>query len=393
MISQEHISLAEKYRAKSLSELIGQEKAVESARQFLREFPKKKALLLHGPAGTGKTSLVIALAQENNFEVLELNSSDLRNRAKLEERLKPATEQMSLFKKGKIILMDEVDGVTGTDIGGIPELVRLINTTKFPIIMTCNDAWQSKLSPVRAKSKLVEMKLLPVQTIALILKKIAEKERIQENQHFINQIAIKSQGDVRAALNDLQSYSFGDKESIIDTEEKRHVEENIFNILRKLFKSKEPHLNLFDDTSLSLDELLLWIEENIPKEYKNEALVKAYYSLGNADVFRGRIYRHQSWRFLVYQNIFQSAGVSLAKSAPLSGFTPYERPKRVLKIWLNNQKIAKKKTIAKKYASFVHCSTKRVLRDFELLKPILKNPQVQQKLKFSEDEIAYLQQT
>ena len=383
-------SLAEKYRAKLYSDIVGQEKAIQEIQQFLKEFPKKRALVLYGPAGTGKTSLALATAKENNLEVLELNSSDLRNRAKLEETLKPAAEQKSLFKKGKILLMDEVDGITGTDRGGVPELVKLIRTTKYPIIMTCNDVWQSKMSPVRAKSKLVEMKALQTTTISTLLQSVANKEKIDENVHFLNQIAIKSQGDIRAALNDLQSYSAGKDIFTIDMEEKRDVEESIFNILRKIFKEREPFLNILDNTNLSLDEVLLWLEENIPKEYRNESLAKAYHALGNADVFRGRIYKNQSWRFLVYQNIFQTAGISLAKPAPLGGFTKYDRPKRILKIWLNNQKIAKKKTIAKKYARFVHCSTKRVMRDFSILRPILQTPDVQRQIDFSPEEIEFL---
>src|SRR3990172_15174 len=138
-------SLAERYRAKYYFEFVGQEKAVQEIKIFLKEFPKKKALILYGPAGTGKTSLALAAAKENNLDVLELNASDLRNRLKLEQIVRPATEQKSLFKTGKIILMDEADGVTGTDIGGIPELVKLVATTGYPIIMTCNDVWQSKL--------------------------------------------------------------------------------------------------------------------------------------------------------------------------------------------------------------------------------------------------------
>lgn len=384
-----HENLAEKYRIKSYSDIIGQDIAVLTIKTFLQEFPKKKALILYGPAGTGKTSLVLTAAKENSLEILELNSSDLRNRAQLEERLKPATEQQSLFKKSKILLMDEVDGVTGTDIGGIPELVRLITTTKFPIIMTCNDVWQSKLSPVRAKSKLTELKPLKVHQIAQILKKVCEKEGINENPYFLNQIALKSQGDVRAALNDLQAYSVTGEVSV-DTEEKRDVEQNIFNILKTLFKERAPFLNLFDSSDLSLDEILLWIEENIPKEYKNQALVNAYHALGNADVFRGRIYKNQSWRFLIYQNAFQSAGISFAKPSPLQGFTKYEKPKRILKIWLNNKKIAQKKTIARKYAKLVHCSSKRALRDFNLIKSIIKSPEIQQKLRLSEEEIDFL---
>lgn len=383
-------SLAEKYRISKSSQLVGQEKAVDEVRRFLSEYPKKKALILYGPAGTGKTSLAWALAKENNLEILELNSSDLRNRAQLDERLKPAAEQRSLFKKGKILLMDEVDGVTGTDIGGIPELIKIMEISRYPMIMTCNDVWQTKLAPLRTKVKLVEMKPLPIPTISRILTEISAREGIKENVYFLNQIAIKSQGDVRAALNDLQSYT-ATGEISVDITERRDMEDNIFNILKRLFKERAPFLELFDTTKLSIDEIFLWIEENIPKEYKNEALAKAYYALGSADVFRGRIYRNQSWRFLVYQNIFQSAGISFAKKTPILGFTKYERPKRVLKIWLNNQKIAKKKTIARKYAQFVHCSTKRILSEFSLLKPILEKPSVQKQLRLSDEEIAFIE--
>lgn len=383
------LTYAEKYRVIKFEDLLGQDKAIEQIKVFLKDFPKKKALILYGPAGTGKTSLVHTTAKANNLEILELNASDLRNRQKLEETLKPATEQSSLFKKSKILLMDEVDGVTGTDRGGIPELVKIIENTKFPIIMTCNDVWQSKLSPVRAKSKVVELKILDIGTIVSVLSRVAEKEKLNKNPQYLKLIAIKSQGDMRAALNDLQSYSSNLNISI-DTEEKRNVEENIFNILRRLFKERAPFIDLFDSSSLSLDEILLWIEENIPKEYKNEALAKAYYALGNADIFRGRIYKNQSWRFLVYQNIFQSAGISFAKKTPLTGFTSYEKPKRILKIWLNNKKIEKKKTVAKKYAKLVHCSTKRIMSDFNLLKIILKNQKVQNQMDLSEEEVEFL---
>lgn len=384
-----HRNLSEKYRATKYEEIFGQEKAVEEIKQFLKEFPRRKGIILYGPAGTGKTSLAIAAAKENNIEILELNASDLRNRLKLEQIVKPATEQRSLFKSGKIILMDEADGITGTDIGGIPELVNLISTTRYPIIMTCNDVWQSKLAPLRSKCRLIEMKPLSTLAILELLKKISEKEEINKNITFLSQIAIKSQGDVRAAINDLQSYAY-EHSLLVDTSEKRDVEESIFHILRKLFKEREQFLDLFDNTKLSLDEIFLWIEENIPREYRNESLAKAYYALGQADVFRGRIYREQYWRFLIYQNIFQSAGISFAKKTSNQSFTRYEPPKRILKIWMHNQKTAQKKTIAKKYAMFVHCSRKRVMRDFNLLVPILKAPILQKQLQLSDEEMDFL---
>ncbi|MEK6858414.1 MAG: replication factor C large subunit [Nanoarchaeota archaeon] len=382
-------SLAEKYRPKKYAEMLGQEKAVIELKIFLKEFPKKKALLLYGPPGTGKTTLALVAALENEAEIFELNSSDLRNRAKLEEILKPASLQTSLFKKNKILLVDEVDGVTGTDIGGIPELIRIIEKSSHPVIITGNDVWQTKLAPLRPLCKMVEMKSLTTDAVAYHLKKIADKENIAENPHFLRQVALKSQGDLRAALNDFQAYSI-DKDSLIINQDKRHREDSIFNILKLLFQERQDFLELFDTTDMSLDEILLWIEENIPREYQNEALHKAYGALSNADVHRGRIYRQQHWRFLIYQNIFQSAGIAYAKDRPKQGFTKYERPKRILKIWLNNQKSAKKKTIAQKYARLVHCSIKRVMRDFELLKPIMQKPEVQSQLRLEQDEVEFL---
>lgn len=389
------LNLVEKHRAQSYKEIIGQDKAILEVENFIKTFntPKstKKAILLYGPAGTGKTSLAWAAAKEHDLDVLELNSSDLRNRIKLEEILKPASVQGSLFKKGKVLIMDEVDGVTGTDIGGVAELIRIIEKTAHPLILTGNDIWQSKFSQLRPRCKLVEMKSLSMLQIVELLKKVAEIEGVKENEHFLRQIALKSQGDIRAALNDFQAYSIEGYSQDLG-EDKRNREESIFNLLKLLFQERKDFLELFDKTDMSIDEVLLWIEENIPREYKGQALAKAFESLATADRFRGRIYRQQFWRFLVYQNIFQSAGISYAKPSPINRFTKYERPGRILKIWLNNQKTAKKKTISQKYARYAHCSIKRAMSDFNILKPIIKGkPEMYKKLKLTDDEIAYLE--
>jgi len=383
-------NFAEKYRPSILKELVGQDSAIQDTEKFIKEFPKKKGLILHGQSGTGKTTLVHAIAKEHNLDIFELNSSDLRNRLKLEEILKPASEQHSLFKTGKLLLMDEVDGVTGTDIGGVPELIRILEKTAHPIIMTGNDIWDSKFAELRPKCKLVEMKPLSVEIIAKVLESIVKKEGMKENIHYLRQIAIKSQGDLRAAINDLQTYVLSDQTNLNFLEE-RSKQDSIFNILKKLFQERTDHLNLFDTTKMSLDEILLWIEENIPREYKGRALAKAYLALAKADVFRGRIYRQQFWRFLIYQNIFQSAGISYAKDKPKQSFTKYERPQRILKIWLNNRIMGKKKTISQKYARYVHCSTHRAMVDFQIIKKIISsNQEIARNLQLTDEELEFI---
>ena len=333
------------------------------------------------------------LANENELEIFELNASDLRNRAKLEEVMKPSTLQKSLFAKGKIILVDEVDGVTATDRGGLPELIALIEKSKFPIVITANDAWQHKFSLLRRKCELVQLKEHTYITILDILQNIVIKESAQVGEDLVKGIAAKSKGDLRAAINDLQSVLYVEEGEVRE----EHIGErektiDIFNALKAVFKlpTTKETARIFDNVDLELDQVILWLEKNIPKEYTGEELAGAFELLSKADVFRGRIHRQQHWRFLVYQNLFLSAGVScIGKQKNPSGFTKYEKPTRILKIWMANQKNAKKKSIAAKYAEYVHTSKKRALREFFMTALILDN-KMMGKLDLTDQEKEFL---
>ena len=127
------INWVEKYRPKNLNEIEGQSQAVVLLKDFLRKFPRNnRSIIIHGPPGTGKTSLAIAAANELKAELFELNASDLRNRDKLREILRPAAEQRSLTRENKIILVDEVDGISEVDRGGLLELLALVESSAYP---------------------------------------------------------------------------------------------------------------------------------------------------------------------------------------------------------------------------------------------------------------------
>ena len=383
----------EKYRPKNLGEIKGQDESVVKLKNFVNSFGKNKnAILLHGPPGTGKTSLAHAIANEIDFEIFEINASDLRNKERLKEVLKPVIEQKSIKKEGKIILIDEVDGISDEDYGGLPELLELIDKTSFPMIITANDIWGKKFNGLRKKCELLPLKEISYNIIKEVIQNISEKEKISADSDLLTELAIKAKGDLRAAINDLQTLSQL-KEFIPVILDERNKETDIFNSLRRIFKEKPTNelAGIFDSVNMPIDEIFLWMEENIPAEYSGEELAKAYELLAKADVFKGRIYKQQYWRFLVYENIFLSYGIASAKKTPKAGFTSYKKPMRILQIWMNNQKTIKKKSICEKYSQYVHVSQKRAMSEFPIIKQILKsNPEIQKELKLEEDEINYL---
>ncbi len=386
----------EKYRPNCFEEFREQELAVVKIKEFVNEFNKlnKNALILYGPPGTGKTTLAYVVASETNSEIFELNASDLRNRNKLQEVLKPAIEQKSLIKDKKIILVDEVDGISDADRGGLQELLSLIDNSQYPIIITANDIWDRKLSPLRKKAELVQLKELGYRAIKDVMIQILRKENLFVDNNLLTNIAINAKGDLRAAINDLQTLSKIKEHKGITIDE-RNKEADIFNTLRIIFKEKPKNelLNIFDSVNMSIDEIILWIEENIPSEYQGEELARAYDVLSKVDIFKGRIYKQQYWRFLTYENILLSYGISASKKTSeiqKKGFTSYKKPSRILKIWMNNQRNMMKKSIAVKYAKYVHVGQKRAMQEFPIIKQILKNQNIRKELRLSEDETNYL---
>lgn len=385
----------EKYRPKFFVDIRGQNLAVEKIREFIRNKNREKnSIILHGPPGTGKTALAYVTANETNSELFELNASDLRNKDKLKEILKPAVEQKSLDKKEKIILIDEVDGISEVDRGGLTELLSILEETSIPIIITANNIWDKQFTPLRRISELIQLKEIDYKTIKDTLIFILRKEKKFVDNNILTNLSIRAKGDLRAAINDLQTIASMKEPSIFMDE--RNKEIDIFSALRLIFKGKPTSdvLKLFDSVNMSIDEIILWVEENIPAEYQGEALAKAYDLLSKVDVFKGRIYKQQYWRFLLYENILLSYGISSSKKENKDvGFTSYKKPTRILKIWMNNQRTAKKKSIAQKYARYVHVGEKRALKEFPLISTIIiSNPKIQKELRLNEEEIEYLQQ-
>ncbi len=361
-----------KYQPKTTKEIVGQDLPLKKLRNFVLNFKtqKKNAALIYGPSGVGKTSAVHALAKELELEILEVNASDVRNAEQINSIVGSAAGQMSLFSKGKIILLDEVDGLSGTgDRGGLQAIVKLIEKTSFPLILTAANPWDYKFNNLRKNCEVIEFAPLEYTSIFQIMRKICDGEKIKYDEDVLKGLARRAANDARAAINDLQTLTIEagqlTKESLENLSERNKVD-TIINALLKIFKTTDPKvaISAFDNVNEDLDEQLLWLDENLPREYtKAEDLAKAYDKLSKADVFKRRIRRWQHYRFLIYINALITAGIAVSKKEKYRHHVEYKPTGKLLKLWWAKQKSMKKKAIAEKIAERIHASKKEVLKN------------------------------
>ncbi len=392
------IPWTKKYIPTTAAQMRGQN--VDRLRSFVNSFPgRKRALLLYGPTGCGKTSSVYAVARDLDFEVLEVNASDVRNAAAITSIIGAASGQRSLFSKGKIILIDEVDGVSGQkDRGGVAALVKLSATSKSPIVLTANDPSDKKFSSLRKVAEIVEFRPLAANIVADVIKEVCKKERIAVDIDALQALANRSGGDMRAAITDLQILTERTKvldKKAVDTLSDRERTEQVESALRRIFSTTqfEVALSALDDLDETPDEWFLWVDQNVPAEYSDAKVIeRAYDAISKADVHKGRISRSQYWRLLVYIKFYLSVGVALAKDEKSSSAASYKRSSRPLKIWMANARFLKRKNIAEKLAAATHTSSKYAINESlpHLLPLLSSSKDVVEELELDADEIAWI---
>lgn len=385
------------------SEEVIAQQGITALKFFIQNYKeqKKKAIVIYGPSGCGKTSSVYAIANDLGLETIEINASDFRNKDQIESVVGAASKQMSLFGGGKLILVDELDGISGKkDYGGVPALVKVIAESAWPIVITANNPFDNKFSNLRRKSEMLQYKELASNDVLEILKGICDKEQIKYDEKILKVLAMRSAGDARGAVNDLQIISAGSEvitENSISEVSIRDKLDTMLSALTLILKTTDVNVakNAFDTVQEDFNERFLWLDENIPKEYTKPAdLERAYDKLSKADMYMRRIRRWQHWRYLVYVNDLISAGVAVAKDEKNKNFVQYKPTGRILKMWWAKQKSMKKKAIAEKIAEKTHASSKEIVQNIEYYKVMFKNKSMEkaltEELDLNSDEVAYL---
>ena len=367
--------LVEKYFPKNFSEIKGQQALVKDILAWINTWgTEKKALLIYGPPGSGKTTMVKVLAKELGYDLIELNASDKRDQTALNRIVGNAASSKTLFGYKKIILLDEADNIHGKeDFGGAKALLEIIKNTQNPIILTANSYWEVSQA-IRDNCKLVQFKRLQSRTIFARLKEIAIAEKIEADDDVLMKIAEQSTGDMRAAINDLDSLG----KKLVKGDEKlvgsRDTETSIFEALSKLYMSNSIDVRKeFFDIDKKPDELLLWIDENTPKAYKGKDLLKSMDLISKSDIYLKRAFNTRNYSMWKYASDLMTGGVSVSGVTD-PRYIAFSPPKYFQVLGSSKKMRETNKIILNKIGKKCHCSRKVARSYIPLISTLFLNP-------------------
>lgn len=219
-----------KYAPTSLNQICGNKAAVEKIQRWLQRFPKNlktnfklagpdltgtfRAILIHGPPGIGKTTAAHLVAKLEGYDVVESNASDTRSKKLVEEGLRGVLSTNSLHgyfagdgkkveagKKKMVLIMDEVDGMSAGDRGGVGALAAVCKKTEVPIILICNDRRLPKMKPFDYVTFDLPFRRPTVDQIRSRISTIAYREGLKMPPPVVNALIEGSHADIRQVVN------------------------------------------------------------------------------------------------------------------------------------------------------------------------------------------------
>ena len=370
-----HKAWTQKHKPQTPSEIVGNKDAKQKFLTWLESWnkgiPKKRAALLYGPPGVGKTVTVEVLAKEHKMELVEKNASDYRTTDTIKRFAGLASQYHTLFGGNRLILLDEVDGISGReDRGGLRALTEILKTTRSPIALTANDAYNPRFSTMRKYCLLIEFKNPTIFEIVSHLKRICVKEGISADAEAIKFVAERSGRDVRSAINDLQVLAQGKKSLAYDDVAwyaGRDRKKVIFDVLRTVLYSRDSWeaKKAVGAADVDPDMLFNWIYENTPYHITDpKDLTKAMDYLALADIYRQRIRTTQNWSLLSYFIDFMASGVAMSRQrTKTSGWIPFRFPEKIRYLSRTRGERALKYAIGMKVRKKCHISATSSIRE------------------------------
>jgi replication factor C large subunit len=379
----------EKYAPQKIQDLVGNTALISQVADWLENWPRsisrnRRALLLYGPTGVGKTITVYTIARELGFEVSEINATVKRSKKMMNELLKNATMMSTLTqKKRRLVLVDELAGLSGrSDRGAASAIKTYIPKTRVPMVLVTTDISDSKIRPLLRLCTSFEFQTLTITEVTNLLTRICQQEKIEFKESALQTLATSSRGDLRAAINDLQSVWKKGKAitdaSVAEFLKKRDRSIDLNEALNRIFYADSWRQAIFaaNQTDIYPDELIRWVSNNVPLVFRElKQQVRAFELLSKASIFSRRIRRTQNWRLLPYSKELMCITASLTKGAPTPEPPEYQYPEWIRQMGFSRSKRQKRALIGQLLAPIVHLSAKKAYKEYLIiLKSLLENP-------------------
>ncbi|MGC8609033.1 MAG: replication factor C large subunit [Thermoplasmata archaeon] len=376
---------ADKYRPTSVDDLIVTPQIKKMILGWIQGWldgnPTKKALILYGDQGIGKTSAAYAIAGSMGLIITEMNASDQRNR----DSMKGIALMASLYsdigasdfsKPSRIILIDEADNIyeRGMDTGGMYELSKIIQQTRNPIIITMNDFYGFKKKnysrDIENSSLEIEFKQYDRKrdknyyefrkALTARIRYILEKEGFSMPDSEIEKIIDADGTDIRAVINDVQSSAMSNRTR--DSRGDRDSSESIYYIVSNSFvRDYESSLSAMYGSDIDPEFYLNWIDENLPqKATDTEDLVRAYDQLSFADHLLWGMKRKRHYDLMPFPMEIIS-GISYYIEKPPSGYVKYRFPAYINSMSRSREKRRSITSLSYKIGIITHSSREKAM--------------------------------
>lgn len=427
----------EKYRPSSLAEVVGNGPAVNRIRAWAESWasgnPGVRALVLAGNPGTGKTSTALALARDMGWSVIELNASDARNAGTIRRVATAGARHQTFAADGsytaptsnaasKLIILDEADnlyerlgdggkdaaGSDFSDKGGKLQIIETIRQTRQPILLIVNDLYaleKGSGSALKALCETVKFQRVQARQVTPALERICRAEGITADREALELIAARADGDLRAAVRDLESIAIGRTRiarADLGSMGGRDATVTLFDLMGHILKGRklDELRREVMDTDASPEDLVMWVDENVPKEYKDPRdLAAAYEMLAKADRFLGRTRSTQDYSLWSYAGQLSTLGVMAVRqteSRAGSGYTPFGFPGWIMRMGRTKGLRGTKDRVAEALGRELHGSKRKMRSDqveaFTVLFATDREFAIEQtyRLELEDDEVALL---
>ncbi|MDG6913685.1 MAG: AAA family ATPase [Nitrososphaerota archaeon] len=275
--------------------MVGNEEARAKLILWLKKWkPGDRAALLVGPPGTGKTTSVHLVAEKLGYQLVELNASDSRTKDKLSKKVGEAIASSSLFGGPTVIFLDEVDGLAGrADYGAIDFIKDAVRRSEAPVLMAANDPDSDEVRKLGTATTKIVFRRAGEHEVLKRLQTVYKEEGLRMGDDEMAKIAKAANGDLRAAVNFLQSGMPSQKDEEMTTAESVDA---FFNASDE--KAALRALRAYPGQPREkLRDLFTAVTRSRVHEERKAAALDV---LSRTDLVMGRIMRGKDWRLLRY---------------------------------------------------------------------------------------------